>query len=138
MIIQLIAFTFFVFFDTILVVIKMNDCIFCKIIKGEIPSKKIYEDDKVVVIMDGHVLVLPKEHVADYTLVDDELLKHINEVAKKMVPHLMEKLEAKALTFVVNYGDSQAVKHFHLHLIPDYLVKQKSEKSLDEVYEIIK
>ena len=71
MIIQLIAFTFFVFFDTILMVIKMNDCIFCKIIKGEIPSKKIYEDDKVVVIMDvnpqtdGHVLVLPKEHVAD-------------------------------------------------------------------------
>lgn len=122
----------------------MNECIFCKIIKGEIPAKKVYEDEQVVVIMDanpqtdGHVLVMPKKHVTDYTELDKDLLEHINEVAKKMVPQLMEKLEAKAMTFVVNYGDSQAVKHFHLHLIPDYLVKQKSEKSLDEVYEIIK
>lgn len=122
----------------------MDDCIFCKIIKGEIPSKKIYEDDKVVVIMDanpqvdGHVLVIPKEHVTDYTGLDDTLLSHINMVARKIAPTLMQKLGSKAMTFVVNYGASQVVKHFHLHLIPDYLVKEKSDKSLDEVYDIIK
>ena len=87
---------------------------------------------------DGHVLVMPKEHVTDYTELSDELLQHINKVAKEIAPSLMKKLDAKAMTFVVNYGDSQAVKHFHLHLIPDYLVKTKSEKTIDEVYEIIK
>ena len=122
----------------------MNDCIFCKIIKGEIPAKKVFEDDKVIVIMDanpqtdGHVLVIPKKHVTDYTELDNELLNHINNVAKEMAPKLINKLDAKALTFVVNYGDSQAVKHFHLHLMPDYLVKPKCEKTIDEVYEIIK
>ncbi len=125
-------------------VIEMNDCIFCKIINGEIPSKKIYDDDKVVVIMDanpqvdGHVLVIPKEHITDYTGLSSELLAHINQVARDLAPKLMSKLDAKALTFVVNYGESQAVKHFHLHLIPDYLIKEKSEKTIDEVYEIIK
>lgn len=122
----------------------MNDCIFCKIIKGEIPSKKIYEDDVVSVIMDinpkvdGHVLVIPKTHVTDYTELSDELLKHIYKVAKELTPTLMDKLNATALTFVVNYGDSQEVKHFHLHLLPNYLVKDGCEKTVDEVYEIIK
>lgn len=121
----------------------MNDCIFCKIINGDIPSKKIYEDDKVIAIMDvnpvvdGHVLVIPKEHYEDFDALDDEITKHIHSVAKKLIPELMKKLGAKALTQTVNYGDSQLVKHFHLHLLPDYSIKEK-EKTIDEVYEILK
>ena len=63
----------------------MDNCIFCKIIKGEIPSKKLYEDDKVVIIMDinpvvdGHVLVIPKEHIVDYTEMPDDLKEAMNE-----------------------------------------------------------
>ena len=119
------------------------DCIFCKIINGDIPSKKVYEDDKVIAIMDinpvvdGHVLVIPKNHVSDFTELDNDLILHIYEVAKKLSKRLMDKLDAKAFTFSVNYGDSQMVKHFHLHLLPDYSIKEVS-KNADEVYEIIK
>lgn len=121
----------------------MEDCIFCKIIKGEIPSKKIYEDDKVIVIMDinpsvdGHVLVIPKKHVQDYLEMDNELLTHIYSVAKSLGPKLMDKLDVKALSLCINYGDSQVVKHFHLHLLPNYHIKEK-ERSIEEVYNILK
>ncbi len=118
------------------------DCIFCKIINNEIPSKKIYEDEKVIAIMDiepvvdGHVLIIPKEHVTDYTEVKPELLQHIYKVADKLTKKLMTKLKSKGLTFVVNYGDSQLVKHFHLHLLPDYQLKDK-EMEIDEVFKIL-
>lgn len=121
----------------------MDNCIFCKILKGEIPSKKLYEDDKVIVIMDinpvvdGHVLVIPKKHIEDYIEMDNELLTHIYQVAKDLGPKIMNKLDAKALTLCINYGDSQAIKHFHLHLLPDYTVKEK-EKDVEEVYNILK
>ena len=49
---------------------------------------------------------------------------------------LLSKLNATSMTFTVNYGDAQAVKHFHLHLLPNYSIKDK-EKSVDEVYEIL-
>lgn len=121
----------------------MNDCIFCKIINGDIPSKKLYEDDKVLVILDvnpkvdGHSLVIPKEHVTDFMEINDELLTHVYKVARDVSKTLMTKLDATALTLGVNYGDSQVVKHFHLHLLPNYEVK-KASMSLDEVYSILK
>ena len=122
------------------------DCIFCKIIKGEIPSKVIYEDDLVMVMMDinpvsdGHVLVLPKKHYTDFLELDNDISNHIFKVAKDLGPRLMQKLKAKALTLIVNYGDSQQVKHFHLHLIPDYLGSKVKDNltDLDQVYNIIK
>lgn len=121
----------------------MNDCIFCKILKGEIPSKKLYEDDKVIVIMDvnpkvdGHALVIPKEHVTDFMEISDELLTHIYEVAREVSKKLMSKLNATALTLGVNYGDSQVVKHFHMHLLPNYEVSSAG-KNVEEVYNILK
>lgn len=120
----------------------MKDCIFCKIINGDIPSKRVYEDDKVIAIMDinpvcdGHVLIIPKEHVTDYTGLSSDLVAHINDVASKIGPMLMEKLDTTRLTMAVNYGDAQEVKHFHLHLMPNYL-HNKGEKNVDEVYELI-
>ncbi len=120
------------------------DCIFCKIVNGEIPSKKIYEDDNVIVIMDvnpkvdGHSLIIPKKHVDDFTKMTDEDFKHVNNAAKIVGLSLVEKLKAKGLTCGINYGESQAVKHFHMHLLPDYLLKDKTDRSVDEIYEIIK
>ncbi len=118
------------------------DCIFCKILNGEIPSKKIYEDDKVIAILDvnpvvdGHTLIIPKKHVEDYTKLDKDLLIHIYDVANKLTKDIMSKLNSKGMTFTVNYGDSQLVKHFHLHLLPDYQIKDK-EMEIDEVFEIL-
>ena len=120
------------------------DCIFCKIVNGEIPSKKIYEDDNVIVIMDvnpkvdGHSLIIPKKHVEDYTKMTDEDFKYVNNAARIVGLSLVEKLKAKGLTCGINYGDSQAVKHFHMHLLPDYLLKDKTDRTVDEIYEIIK
>ena len=122
----------------------MNDCIFCKIVNGEIPSKKVYEDDNVIAIMDvnpkvdGHTLVIPKKHVSEYTDLTDEETLYIFNVAKKLGPSIMNKLGARALTCGINYGESQAVKHVHLHLLPDYTIKDKTNRSLDEIYDIIK
>ena len=120
----------------------MENCIFCKILNGEIPSKRIYEDDLVVVIMDvdpivdGHCLVIPKTHKTDFTELTQEEVSHIYDVANKLTPMLLSKLNATSMTFIVNYGDAQVVKHFHLHLLPNYSIKDK-EKSIDEVYEIL-
>ena len=121
----------------------MNECIFCKILRGEIPSKKLYEDDKVIVIMDvnpkvdGHALVIPKEHVTDFMEISDELLVHIYKVAREVSKKLMSKLNATALTLGVNYGDSQVVKHFHMHLLPNYEVSTAG-KNVEEIYNILK
>lgn len=121
----------------------MNECIFCKIINGEIPSKKLYEDDKVIVIMDvnpkvdGHSLVIPKEHVVDFMEISDELLTHIYKVAREVSKKLMTKLNATSLTLGVNYGDSQVVKHFHMHLLPNYEVSSAGN-SVEDIWNILK
>ena len=118
------------------------DCIFCKIINGEIPSNKLYEDDKLIAILDvnpvvdGHTLIIPKEHIEDYTKLDKDTILHIYEVADKLTKDIMKKLNSKGMTFSINYGDSQEVKHFHLHLLPDYNIKPK-EKEVNEVFEIL-
>lgn len=100
--------------------------IFCKIIKGEIPSKKLYEDELVMVIMDvnprsnGHCLIVPKEHYQDLFDIEKEVLDHIIEIAKKIANMLIEKLGCDGISLEQNNGISQEVKHFHLHLIPKY------------------
>ena len=108
----------------------MNECIFCKIINGEIPSKTIYEDEIVKVFMDvnpddnGHMLIVPKNHITDFTELDDETAKHINNVIKDLKNKIEEKLNPDGIRFVNNYGCYQLVKHYHLHMIPCYEPKQ--------------
>ena len=120
------------------------DCIFCKIVNGEIPSKKLYEDDKVIVFMDvnpnvdGHSLIVPKKHYTDFTELDDDIILHMEKVKREIGKMLMEKLNVKALTMSMNYGESQVVKHVHLHLLPNFITKLKPERTVDEVYEILK
>ena len=121
-------------------VIEM-DCIFCKIIKGEIPSYKIYEDDTVMAFLDinpynpGHTLIIPKEHTLDINTIDSDILNHIMEVGKNIAKNVCEKLNAPGFTLIQNNGFVQEVKHFHLHMIPKYT--NKFEMNLEDVYEKI-
>ena len=80
------------------------DCIFCKIIKGEIPCYKVYEDEIVLAFLDvspkanGHTLIIPKEHTLDLTSIDNDTLIHIMEVARKLSKVLEEKYGTTELT----------------------------------------
>ena len=119
----------------------MDDCIFCKLANGEIPTKTVYEDDVVHVFMDanpnadGHMLIVPKKHFEDFIELDDETIKHIHNVAKKMKDLIYEKLDnIEGLVLLNNYGKFQIVKHYHLHILPNGLNSSKG-LSIDEVYE---
>ncbi len=114
------------------------DCIFCKIVKGEIESLTVYEDDVVKVFMDsnpdsnGHMLIVPKKHYVDITDIDMNTLDHIMMVAKKMYDLIMRKLNPDGIKLVQNNGILQVVKHYHLHLIPAY--KSSIDMDKEEVY----
>ena len=117
------------------------DCIFCKIVKGEIPSYKIYEDDKIMAFLDinpyapGHTLIIPKEHTLDVTTIPEETLNHIMNKASDIAKLVTTKLKAPGFTLVQNNGFVQEVKHFHLHMIPKYMENEEIE--VKEVYEKI-
>ena len=107
---------------------KNDNCIFCKIANGEIPSKTLYEDDDFRVILDlgpatkGHALILPKEHYANLYELPDETAAKVMQLAKKMATQMTEKLGCDGFNLVQNNGEvaGQTVFHFHLHLIPRY------------------
>ena len=109
-------------------VMKDENCIFCKIANGEIPSNTLYEDEKYRVILDlgpatkGHALILPKEHYADLYELPEESCGEVLKIAKKMAVRMKEKLGCTGLNLVQNNGESagQTVRHFHVHLIPRY------------------
>ena len=115
--------------------------IFCKMNEGEIPCKKIYEDEDVFVILDinpisnGHCLVIPKVHYKDLYDIDKKVLSHIIDVGMKIGDILKDKLHCEGVTFEQNNGIAQEVKHFHLHVIPRY--KYDDIIDVDEVYNII-
>lgn len=106
----------------------MDNCIFCKIAAGEIPSKTLYEDESFRVILDlgpaakGHALILPKEHAADIYGLSEETAAAAFVLAKKMAERMREKLHCDGLNLVQNNGEAagQTVPHFHLHIIPRY------------------
>lgn len=107
---------------------KKEDCIFCKIAAGEIPSGTLYEDEQFRVILDlgpatkGHALILPKEHAPNLYELPDETAAEAMKLAKKMAMQLRDKLHCDGLNLVQNNGEvaGQTVSHFHLHLIPRY------------------
>ena len=122
----------------------MNDCIFCKIIKKEIPSKIVYEDDYVLSFLSadpesyGHTLVIPKKHYVDYTDIPLEELNHINEAGKKVYNMLKENLKPNGIRLVQNNGIIQEIKHYHLHLVPIFSNSKDGKENLDEVLKTIK
>lgn len=104
----------------------MTDCIFCKIIAGEIPSDKVYEDDAVLAFMDirpvsrGHVLVVPKIHSANILETEDEVAAVVLKQTKKITAAVNKAVGADGFTISTNIGEAagQTVFHLHFHVIP--------------------
>ncbi len=104
------------------------DCIFCKIISGEIPSRTVYEDESYKAIMDvspasrGHVIILPKNHAANIYEIPDDEAAGIMIVAKKIALAMKESLACDGINILQNNGETagQTVFHFHVHVIPRY------------------
>ena len=126
----------------------MDNCIFCKIINNEAPSKTIYEDEVIKVIMNispmtnGHLLVLPKNHYTNLLDIDEEVINHSFKIIKNVLyPLLKEKLNCEGLTISENNEYGQEIAHFHIHLTPryhndllDYEYNKEMLKDLDEIY----
>ena len=127
------------------------DCLFCKIINGDIPSYTIYEDELVKVFLDinpntnGHSLIIPKKHIVTVEEMDDELATHIIKIEKQMYKLFKEKLNAIGMTICQNNEYGQEVKHYHVHLIPRYkddnwniCYNQELLKETKEILELLK
>ena len=105
-----------------------DNCIFCKIANGDIPSETIYEDERFRVILDlapaakGHALILPKDHFANLYEIDDDVLTGVSLVAKKVARAMKAGLNCEGLNIVQNNGElaGQTVFHYHMHVIPRY------------------
>lgn len=106
----------------------MTDCIFCKLINGEIPSAKIYEDEHVFAFMDimpltkGHILVIPKEHKESIYDLSEEQAANLFKVVPRLASALKDSYHPAGMNLLNNNGApaGQSVFHFHLHLIPRY------------------
>lgn len=107
---------------------KDDNCIFCKIAAGEIPSNTLYEDEQFRVILDlnpvarGHALILPKNHYANIHEIPEDAAGDAMKLAKKMAGLMTEKLHCQGFNLLQNNGEpaGQTVFHFHIHLIPRY------------------
>ncbi len=105
-----------------------ENCIFCKIVKGEIPAKKVFEDDICLAILDinpattGHLLLMPKEHYMMMPMVPDEVLGHLSVISKYLSDLLKTSFDCKDVTvFMANGGAAgQQSQHFMIHVIPRY------------------
>ncbi len=105
-----------------------NNCIFCKIIAGEIPSYCVYEDEDFKAILDvnpsarGHVIILPKKHAADIFELSDEYVSKVMIVAKKIAKAVKEAYHCDGINILQNNGEAagQTVFHLHVHVIPRF------------------
>ena len=104
----------------------MDDCLFCKIAKGEIPCSKLYEDDKILVFLDimpvnkGHALVIPKEHYEDIFALPDDVLMDMASILKKVSIAVKHGVEADGINLLMNNHEAagQEILHAHFHVIP--------------------
>ena len=107
---------------------KKDDCIFCKIANGEIPSDTVYEDERYRAILDlspavkGHTLIIPKEHFDDLLSADDETLSTVLKTAQRIGGAMKDALGCDGFNVVQNNGEAagQTVHHLHIHVIPRY------------------
>lgn len=133
---------------------EKDNCIFCKIIAGEIPSHTLYEDEQFKVILDvgpatkGHALILPKSHHANLYELPEETAADAMKLAKRMMITMTEKLKCDGFNVVQNNGEvaGQTVFHFHMHLIPrykndgeilKYIAGEPNQEELAKIKEII-
>lgn len=104
----------------------MEDCIFCKIVKGEIPSVKVYEDDILLAfadinpISDGHTLIIPKRHAENIWELSADEITAIHLTSQKVAQAMKTSLNPDGIAFLQlnGRGVNQLVMHYHLHLIP--------------------
>jgi len=106
----------------------MEDCLFCRIVAGDVPSTKVHEDDRAIAIMDiypatrGHALVVPRAHATDLRDISDDDLAHCARVAKELAGKAIERLGADGVTVMQSNGPAawQTIFHYHVHVIPRY------------------
>ena len=128
-----------------------DNCLFCKIIKGEIPSYTIHETEDVKIFMDispmakGHLLVIPKAHYTNILDIDNDTLRKIDDAIREIYPRLKERLGAEGVTRLQNNELGQEVKHYHMHLIPRYsndkfieTQNEDAKNTLKETFELLK
>ena len=104
----------------------MNDCIFCKIVRGEIPSFKIYEDERVFAFMDinpiaeGHTLIIPKNHSENLWTISEKDLAAVHKASQKLIQAIKTGVGAEGVAVLQLNGRSvgQEVMHYHVHLMP--------------------
>jgi histidine triad (HIT) family protein len=104
------------------------DCLFCKIVAGEIPSTRVYEDERTIAFMDinpgtkGHLLVIPREHAKDLLEISAEDLAACARTAQTLARRVSERLQADGVNLINSCGAKawQTVFHFHVHVIPRY------------------
>ena len=107
---------------------KKDDCIFCKIANGAIPSDTVYEDDRYRAILDlspavkGHTLIIPKEHFDDLLSADEDTLGSVLKLAQRIGAAQLRALKCDGFNVVQNNGEAagQTVHHLHVHIIPRY------------------
>ena len=106
----------------------MSDCIFCKIVSGDIPSQRVYEDDDTIAFLDirpvndGHTLIIPKAHFDNMISTPEPVLHRLIDVSKKVAPGILKAVGSDAMNFSTNNGRAagQLVFHMHFHLIPRF------------------
>ena len=106
----------------------MEDCLFCKIVKGELPSSKIYEDKETLAFLDlfpvnkGHSLVISKEHYENIFDVPEESLSKISSVVKKVAGAVKKGVNADGISIAQSNGKpaGQVIFHIHFHIIPRF------------------
>ena len=104
----------------------MDDCIFCKILRGEIPAARVYEDDDNYAFLDilpmrkGHTLLISKDHSRDLEETSDETLRKLAPALKKVAAAVTAGTRAEAVTVLLSNGKAagQEVEHLHFHIVP--------------------
>ncbi|MCF6276656.1 MAG: HIT family protein [Candidatus Magasanikbacteria bacterium] len=132
----------------------MNECLLCKISKGEIPSYKIYEDENSLAFLDiephskGHIMVIPKKHAVTILELDEESMKNLFASVKKVTEIIKEKLNPDGFNIGWNHGEAggQVLQHLHVHIMPRYngdggksmhaIVNNPGELSVEEVHKL--
>lgn len=129
---------------------QIQNCIFCQIAKGKVSSKKVYEDDKCIAVLDinpanpGHILLLPKEHYSIMPLIPEDIIKHLFMVSKQLSASLLKSLQAEGTNIFVANGAAagQKAQHFMIHVIPrmekdgvnlSIEAKEADESSLEKI-----
>lgn len=105
-----------------------EDCIFCQVLRGEIPGERVYEDDHAIAVMDinpwtrGHAVVFPRRHAANLFEIEDEELEHVAVATKRVATKMRETLDCDGVNLLQSNGAAawQTIFHLHVHVIPRY------------------